>query len=519
MYAYWKIVCFLSFFALCSCQAPATNSVCFPTYTVTKVETVRLLASINHAGSTVHSSLPSLPTSVYTHGSQALAASAKDGGYCDTVPITPTVTQIVTLLESVDTAGQTITSNVGTGNVSLKPNQPSSAHPFAHPVSSKNGQAPDGVMGSSEDAFACKTGRSACPPRLESSLSSGLQPAKGAVPTAVQTKKPNAPSETRSRAEPEAASDLSKPASVVPLSDKATSNAQSIATPTVPFGVFVSTVGSNKYTLTFESTTAKSATQIIQTSGSSSSVTAIKAGDAIWVVPTRPPSFPHANTKPPWGAPPVPGRFSGNGGCLFGCGDSPPGPGGHGPPCIIFCHGSHDNPPHDQGNGKASDAQHSSTSDRSSRSSSRSSSSKCTRSSVTKDLFVTCHSSSSGASSKSCLTSIRFVSGCQLTGTTTTTVAAATPTCLLFGDMGNAKYDPSFDTDNLDDAAGKRSVGGRSGRAELAERARSKAKAKTSLKKTTTDKLGQCTLATPITKQPSSYAAGGWDAAITDKPK
>ncbi|KAI9714172.1 MAG: hypothetical protein M1828_001187 [Chrysothrix sp. TS-e1954] len=68
--------------------------------------------------------------------------------------------------------------------------------------------------------------------------------------------------------------------------------------------------------MTFVSTTATSATEVIERSGSSASTGSITAGGGIWAVPTPPPHFPPINIGPPWGAPPVPG--SGIFGCLFG---------------------------------------------------------------------------------------------------------------------------------------------------------------------------------------------------------
>ncbi|KAI9727381.1 MAG: hypothetical protein M1834_008452 [Cirrosporium novae-zelandiae] len=58
----------------------------------------------------------------------------------------------------------------------------------------------------------------------------------------------------------------------------------------------------------------------------------------------------------------------------------------------------------------------------SSTASSTSSSSSCTQSTVVTDFYVSCTSASAGASSSSCVTSTSFVTGCDETGTTTTTV-------------------------------------------------------------------------------------------------
>ena len=213
--------------------------------------------------------------------------------------------------------------------------------------------------------------------------------------------------------------------------ETASTQASATSTPTIPFGVFVTTISNTPYTLTFVSTTAKQGTTFVESDASTTTTSSVTAGGAIWALPTLPIGFPLIPFPgPPPGAPPP--SISGSGFnplCIFGCGGGGGGSSSSTPgklPCVIGCGGGESEP-----TGSGSNSNDPTSNEHSSVSSSRSSSETCTSGTTVRSCredvqlstsFVSGGSSSTVISSTS--TSCITITTCSATATTSTSTTS-----------------------------------------------------------------------------------------------
>ena len=234
------------------------------------------------------------------------------------------------------------------------------------------------------------------------------------------------------------------------------------STPTsTPFGVFVSTVSGQEYTLTFIASTATAATQVVQSGSQTTQTTSVPPGGkwrrlwghscliqnpdltldlgAVWAVPSPPARFPFPASAivPPPGAPPAPvpppqGSEKGGGssslGCLFGCGGAGGGGGSAGGgslPCIIDCgRGGTNHPSNVQDNG-SSDDNNKQSSQKDSSSSTQNSNDRSSQKSTETSSQSSC--GQSAAQSVTC--TVTLVVETNVASGTTATVTSTTSQC------------------------------------------------------------------------------------------
>lgn len=210
-----------------------------------------------------------------------------------------------------------------------------------------------------------------------------------------------------------------------------------------PWGVMLTTVSGESYTLTWVGTQINTPTTIIQTGLSTTETSSQTAGGFIWTVPTLPPGFP--NPIPPRPPPGFPKPKLGGGvdpvvpGCIFGCGTS--GGGGGGFPCLIDCGGGDGEPsptdskPTDQTNSPTNTK---ATESQTATSESTESTLSCTESSVfpsctqlvSVSVYVTSGSTSTTTTTS---TSCTTITGC--TGTATTEASTKTTSSAATADV------------------------------------------------------------------------------------
>ncbi|KAF2227630.1 hypothetical protein BDZ85DRAFT_246149 [Elsinoe ampelina] len=200
------------------------------------------------------------------------------------------------------------------------------------------------------------------------------------------------------------------------------------STPTVPFGVFVTTVSGTPYTLTYVSRVADVSTAHT----SSGDIFTVPTVGAIWVIVNPSQSLPKGISGPPSGAP-EPTQASGSL-CVFGCGDSNDhdsdiGGGGGGSdggvaalPCVINCGGG------SNGNDGGSQSRHP-TATNTRRASDSSTTSECSvtaAQSCDETVFITTSFNSGSSSTIKSSTSTRCatITACDAQSVTATTTSA-----------------------------------------------------------------------------------------------